>query len=65
MEIRDLFPDQSNSCVEKAGRLGSMKMRLLKSDKNCELRGETLLKAIKEDKENGLIPTYVSNIERD
>ncbi|KAL0273790.1 UNVERIFIED_CONTAM: hypothetical protein PYX00_006383 [Menopon gallinae] len=51
--------DQSNSCVEKAGRLGSMKMRLLKSDNNCRLRGETLLKAIKEDIENGLIPTYL------
>ncbi|XP_023936659.2 aromatic-L-amino-acid decarboxylase [Bicyclus anynana] len=51
--------DQCNSSVEKAGVLGSMKMRLLKSDSNCKLRGETLKKAFEEDKAQGLIPCYV------
>ncbi|XP_045766403.1 aromatic-L-amino-acid decarboxylase-like isoform X1 [Maniola jurtina] len=51
--------DQCNSCVEKAGVLGSMKMRLLQSDSNCKLRGETLRKAFEEDKAKGLIPCYV------
>ncbi|XP_034828920.1 aromatic-L-amino-acid decarboxylase-like [Maniola hyperantus] len=51
--------DQCNSSVEKAGVLGSMKMRLLKTDQNCKLRGETLKKAFEEDKAQGLIPCYV------
>ncbi|XP_023936676.2 aromatic-L-amino-acid decarboxylase-like [Bicyclus anynana] len=51
--------DQCNSSVEKAGALGSMKMRLLPSDSNCQLRGETLKKAFAEDKAKGLIPCYV------
>lgn len=51
--------DQCNSSVEKAGVLGSMKMRLLKSDSNGKLRGETLKKAFEEDKAQGLIPCYV------
>ncbi|XP_014230308.1 aromatic-L-amino-acid decarboxylase-like [Trichogramma pretiosum] len=51
--------DQSNSSVEKSGRLGSMLMRLLPTDDNCSLRGETLLKFIKKDIEDGLIPCFV------
>ncbi|CAG4993878.1 unnamed protein product [Parnassius apollo] len=51
--------DQCNSAVEKAGILGSMKMRLLKPDAFGKLRGETLKKAFDEDKANGLIPCYV------
>lgn len=51
--------DQCNSSVEKAGVLGSMKMRLLKADSNCKLRGETLKIAFEEDKAQGLIPCYV------
>ncbi|KAG7208395.1 hypothetical protein KM043_014627 [Ampulex compressa] len=51
--------DQSNSSVEKSGILGSMPMRLLPTDDNCALRGETLSKAIEEDREKGLIPCYV------
>lgn len=34
-------------------------MRLLKTDNNCKLRGDVLLKAVKEDVENGLIPTFL------
>ncbi|XP_022125589.2 3,4-dihydroxyphenylacetaldehyde synthase-like [Pieris rapae] len=51
--------DQCNSAIEKAGVLGSMKMRLLKSDSRGRLHGETLKRAIQEDKEKGLIPCYV------
>ncbi|XP_076643376.1 aromatic-L-amino-acid decarboxylase [Halictus rubicundus] len=51
--------DQSNSSVEKAGILTSVPMRLLPTDEKCSFRGETLLKAIKEDLEKGLIPFYV------
>ncbi|CAG4944627.1 unnamed protein product [Colias eurytheme] len=51
--------DQCNSSVEKAGVLGSMKMRLLKADASGRLRGETLKKAFEEDKAKGLIPCYV------
>lgn len=34
-------------------------MRLLPTDDKCVLRGETLLKAVKEDLEKGLIPCCV------
>lgn len=51
--------DQCNSSVEKAGRLGSMKMRLLKADADGRLRGQTLKNAFQEDKAQGLIPCYV------
>lgn len=51
--------DQCNSSVEKAGRLGSMKMRLLKADADGRLRGETLKNAFDEDRARGLIPCYV------
>ncbi|XP_026329594.1 alpha-methyldopa hypersensitive protein-like [Hyposmocoma kahamanoa] len=51
--------DQCNSSVEKAGVLGSMKMKLLKSDADGRLRGDMLKKAFEEDKAQGLIPCYV------
>ncbi|XP_063358387.1 3,4-dihydroxyphenylacetaldehyde synthase [Cydia amplana] len=51
--------DQCNSSVEKSGLLGSMKMRLLKSDADGRLRGETLKNAFEEDRAQGLIPCYV------
>ncbi|KAL4708154.1 hypothetical protein ACJJTC_009933 [Scirpophaga incertulas] len=51
--------DQCNSSVEKAGLLGAMKMRLLKSDSEGRLRGEMLKKAFDEDIAMGLIPCYV------
>ncbi|KAH0564070.1 hypothetical protein KQX54_009014 [Cotesia glomerata] len=40
---------QSNSSVEKAGFLGSMRMKLLAVDEKCSLRGATLLEAIEKD----------------
>ncbi|KAG5880433.1 hypothetical protein JTB14_019943 [Gonioctena quinquepunctata] len=51
--------DQSNSSIERAGLLGSMPMRLLPSDSCGKLRGSTLLEAMREDKQKGLIPCYV------
>ncbi|XP_038219872.1 3,4-dihydroxyphenylacetaldehyde synthase 2-like [Zerene cesonia] len=51
--------NQSNAAVEKCGILGSMKMRLLKSDSNGRLRGDTLRCAFEEDKANGLVPCFV------
>ncbi|CAH1183510.1 unnamed protein product [Phaedon cochleariae] len=51
--------DQSNSSVEKAGLLGSMPMRLLPANAEGKLTASTLLEAIRQDKNNGLIPCYV------
>lgn len=50
--------DQSNSSVEKAGIIGSMTMRLLPSDEDGIMRGHTLQEAIRQDRENGLIPCF-------
>ncbi|CAG9771983.1 unnamed protein product [Ceutorhynchus assimilis] len=55
--------DQSNSSVEKAGLLGSMKMRLLPTNGQGQLTADTLQEAINKDKEAGLIPCYfVANL---
>ncbi|XP_055544576.1 3,4-dihydroxyphenylacetaldehyde synthase [Wyeomyia smithii] len=51
--------DQSNSSVEKSGILGAIKMRLLPADDDCVLRGKTLIKAVEEDKANGLFPVIM------
>ncbi|XP_044742779.1 3,4-dihydroxyphenylacetaldehyde synthase 2-like isoform X2 [Chrysoperla carnea] len=51
--------NQSNSSVEKTGLLGSVPVRLLGVDKNCSLRGETLLQAVQEDIKKGFIPCYL------
>ena len=40
--------------------MGSVTMRLLPSDHKCRLRGATLEQAIKDDRDKGLIPFYVS-----
>lgn len=47
---------ESHSSVERGGRLCGIKMRLLPTDANYSLRGETLENAIKEDLQKGLIP---------
>ncbi|XP_067625550.1 3,4-dihydroxyphenylacetaldehyde synthase 2-like [Eurosta solidaginis] len=49
--------DQSNSCIEKAGVLATLPIRLLPADKNQVLSGAQLAKAVKEDLAKGLIPT--------
>ncbi|RNA14764.1 tyrosine decarboxylase-like, partial [Brachionus plicatilis] len=50
----------AHSCVEKAGMIAMVKIRLLDHDENYSLRGATVEKAIKDDKSNGLIPFFVS-----
>ncbi|XP_045472271.1 aromatic-L-amino-acid decarboxylase-like [Harmonia axyridis] len=50
---------EANSSVEKAGLLASVPMRLLEPDHNGSLRGDTLLKAIEEDKAKGYVPCCV------
>ncbi|VDP35820.1 unnamed protein product [Schistosoma mattheei] len=51
----------AHSAVEKASVLGFVKLRRLPVDENFSVRGETLQRAIKEDKSMGLIPFYVKN----
>lgn len=51
---------QSHSSVERASLIGHVKMRLLPTDDKFSLRGDTLQKAIEEDRAKGLIPFYVS-----
>ncbi|XP_034237002.1 aromatic-L-amino-acid decarboxylase isoform X2 [Thrips palmi] len=50
--------DQAHSSVERAGLLGGVRLRLLPADDNYALRGDTLKKAIEEDRAAGLIPFY-------
>jgi len=57
--------DQAHSSVERAGLLGGVKLRLLAADENLRLRGETLERAIQEDRDKGLIPFYVSTASTD
>lgn len=40
--------------------IGLVKMRCLESDENLSLRGKTLEETIKRDREQGLIPFFVS-----
>jgi glutamate/tyrosine decarboxylase-like PLP-dependent enzyme len=51
---------QAHSSVEKAGLIGMVKMRFLPPDEKLSLRGETLKEAVTKDKEDGLIPFFVS-----
>ena len=55
-----MYAAQAHSSVERAGLLGGVKLRLLPVDENLRLRGETLERAIQEDRDKGLIPFYVS-----
>lgn len=52
--------DQAHSSVEKAGLISLVKVKFLPVDENFSLRGEALQKAIKEDRERGLVPIFVS-----
>lgn len=52
--------DQAHSSVEKASLIGLVKMRYIDSDDNLSMRGDKLTAAIKRDRENGLIPFWVS-----
>ena len=50
----------AHSCVEKAGMIAMVKIRLLEPDENFSLRKATVEKAVKDDRSNGLIPFFVS-----
>jgi hypothetical protein len=54
---------QAHSSVEKAGLIGLVKLRYIESDEDLTMRGEALAKAIAIDRENGLIPFFVSAIQ--
>jgi hypothetical protein len=56
----DRFYSKAHSCVEKAAMIGLVKIRLLETDENFSLRGETLQKAIQDDIDQGLVPFFVS-----
>ena len=47
--------------MEKAGLIGLVKLRYIESDENLSLRGDKLKEAIKTDRENGLVPFFVSH----
>uniref|UniRef100_A0A0A1XD97 Alpha-methyldopa hypersensitive protein n=1 Tax=Zeugodacus cucurbitae TaxID=28588 RepID=A0A0A1XD97_ZEUCU len=49
--------DQSNCCIEKAGILGALPLRLLPTGESRVMGGTQLAKAVKEDLAKGLIPT--------
>ncbi|XP_074032480.1 histidine decarboxylase isoform X2 [Leptinotarsa decemlineata] len=51
--------DQAHSSIEKAALIGLVTLRYIESDENYSMRGPDLLKAIKEDREKGLIPFWV------
>ncbi|XP_022109835.1 aromatic-L-amino-acid decarboxylase-like [Acanthaster planci] len=51
--------EYAHSSVERASLISSVKMRMLPCDDKYALRGETLAKAIQEDKAEGLIPAFV------
>lgn len=51
---------QAHSSVERAGLIGSVRMKKLPTDSKFAVRGEALRNIIDEDKAAGLIPFYVS-----
>ncbi len=51
--------------MEKAGLIGLVKIRYIESDEKLSLRGDKLKEAIAYDRENGLIPFYVSEKPKD
>ena len=51
--------DQAHSCVERAALLAAVRFRSLPLDENMSMRGETLARAIREDRESGFVPFYV------
>jgi histidine decarboxylase len=57
--------DQAHSSVEKAGLVGLVKIRYIESDENLSLTGQKLEEAIAMDRENGLIPFFVSIVDVD
>ena len=46
--------------MEKAGLIGLVKLRYIESDEKLSLRGDKLREAIQRDRDNGLVPFFVS-----
>lgn len=65
MKFSVIFPHaftQAHSSVEKAGLIGLVRMHYLESDDEAlSIDGESLIFAIKKDRENGLIPFWVTS----
>jgi len=53
---------EAHSCVEKAAKIGFVKIRLLEPDSNSQLTGKILQEAMDEDIKHGLHPFFVSAI---
>ena len=52
--------NEAHSSVERAAFLAGVKIHFLDTDQNFSLRGDTLEKAIEEDKAKGLIPFFIT-----
>ncbi|TIB77292.1 hypothetical protein E3Q23_01350 [Wallemia mellicola] len=50
---------QTHSSAAKAARVFNLKLRILDVDEDLSLRGETVMKAINEDRQSGLVPFVV------
>lgn len=53
------LPSQAHSSVEKAGLISLVKIRFLPTDEKLSLRGDTLRRAVQEDRRRGLVPFMV------
>ncbi|KYN20262.1 Histidine decarboxylase, partial [Trachymyrmex cornetzi] len=51
--------DQAHSSVEKAGLIGLVRMRYIKSDSELSMRGDALLESLTRDRAEGLLPFFV------
>ncbi|ERL92483.1 histidine decarboxylase [Dendroctonus ponderosae] len=51
--------DQAHSSVEKAALIGLVTLRYIECDEDFSMRGDKLLKAVKQDRDQGLIPFWV------
>ncbi|CAH1169928.1 unnamed protein product [Phaedon cochleariae] len=51
--------DQAHSSIEKAALIGLVTLRYIECDENYSMRGADLHRAIREDREKGLIPFWV------
>lgn len=51
---------EAHGCVQKAAVISLVNVKILDTDKDFRLRGDTLVKALKEDMALGLIPFFVS-----
>ncbi|XP_056111769.1 histidine decarboxylase isoform X1 [Rhinichthys klamathensis goyatoka] len=51
--------DQAHSSVEKAGLIALLKIRFLETDEAFSLRGETLQRAVEEDRRRGFVPVML------